>query len=101
MTHQTVQPILFEKWIANRQDETFGVVEREIEDRKITCYFGRRYDLWSVVVCFFVYRYTGIWLGRVDDKAADKVFCLELTALICGVERYFDAVPDRLVPEKK
>lgn len=101
MRGRTVYPILFTEWVKGRENEIFGVVERYVEDKAITKHFGKDYDLWSVIICFFIYRFTGVWFGRIDDKASRKVFCFELSALVVGLERYWDAVPDKLVNKEE
>lgn len=96
-----VAPILLEDWLSTREDCIFGIAERFVEDRAVTRHFNKKYDRWSVIVCFPIEKYTGVWLGRKDAKAAEYVFCMELTALIAGIERFYDAVPDRLVDSNK
>lgn len=96
MIGDVIRPKRFDEWLDYRKDNLFGVSECEVPDKNITRFFGlkpTRYDLASVFVWMLIFRATGKWYGRVNDKASSVMFCFEFSALVRGLPNWWRIVP--------
>jgi hypothetical protein len=94
--NDTIRPKRFDFWFESRKSNLFGISECSVNDNMITRHFKSKptkYDLVSVLFYMGIYQRTGKWLGRTNEKASERLFCFEFSALVRELPNWWRFVP--------
>ena len=56
-----------------------------------------KYDYMSLIIYQPIYQITGIWFGKKEEDAVEKLYCSELCAWLDDIPNYWELSPEQLL----
>jgi hypothetical protein len=85
-----VAPVPLELWLQRRQDQIFALADSDAQELEIVKHFGKLYDTAGALNQLWLWLF-GKWYGRANDRAQEKLICIEFIALVLHVSNYYRA----------